>query len=107
LQNRESIAEPESPDGYRDTQRRLHSRALRRRRRLARQLREAPKSRRGELYSTLYDELFRSVTGHPQLRRKQSAKLSAREVRRKLALVGRYLSRRRAISRLEAAPSWA
>ena len=59
-------------------------------RRLARQLREAPKSRRGALYSALYDELFRNVPDHPQLRR--SAELSAREVRRKLALVGRYLS---------------
>jgi SAM-dependent methyltransferase len=61
-------------------------------RRLAAQLREAPKNRRAELYSSLYDELFRSVPDHPQLRRKRSPELSALEVRRKLALVGRYLT---------------
>jgi SAM-dependent methyltransferase len=59
---------------------------------LARQLREAPKVSRGALYKSLYDELFQRVEDHPQLRRKATPALSAREVRRKMALVGRYLS---------------
>jgi ubiquinone/menaquinone biosynthesis C-methylase UbiE len=58
---------------------------------LARQLREAPKDSRQTLYSSLYDELFRRVPDHPQLRRKETHALSEREVRRKMALVGRYL----------------
>jgi SAM-dependent methyltransferase len=60
-------------------------------RNLARQLRDAPKASRGELYSALYDELFKSVPDHPQLRRKASPSLSRLEVRRKMALVGRFL----------------
>ncbi len=60
-------------------------------RRLARQLLEAPKGARTQLYSALYDELFRSVPDHPQLTRKKSRALSERAARRKMALVGRYL----------------
>jgi SAM-dependent methyltransferase len=60
---------------------------------LALKLREAPKAARGALYSALYDELFRQVPDHPQLRRQASREQSSLEVRRKMALVGRYLDR--------------
>ena len=42
---------------------------------LAHKLRNATKEERGKLYSSLYDELYRRVPHHPQLRKKNNSNL--------------------------------
>ena len=61
-------------------------------RELAGRLRGAAKAERRLLYRTLYDELFRRVPHHPQLTQKSSPAATAREVRRQLGLLNRFLA---------------
>ena len=60
--------------------------------RLAKELRDAPRSERLELYAKVYDELYRSVPFHPQLQRKSAGHEAARErISRTLAFLRRFL----------------
>jgi SAM-dependent methyltransferase len=56
-------------------------------RELAAQLLQSPRSRRSELFAALYAELFRRVTDHPRLVRRESAEAAQRAVAARLALL--------------------
>ncbi len=58
---------------------------------LARRLKTASAQERRLLYTSLYNELFRRVKHHPQLRIKQSPQLTQQAVRHKLNLIARFL----------------
>ena len=58
---------------------------------LADRLRNASKSERRELYSTVYDELFRKITYHPQLIRKARPEERERKVKRTAEILKKYL----------------
>jgi len=60
---------------------------------LAAQLRAATKEERRQLYTTLYDELFRRVPDHPQLSLKLKAQADARQatLKHRLALLRKHL----------------
>jgi SAM-dependent methyltransferase len=58
---------------------------------LADRLRSASREERRSLYTALYDELFQRVPHHPQTQRKADPVASAREISRKMNLVGPYL----------------
>lgn len=60
---------------------------------LADKLRRAPAQERPRLYGQLYDELFRRVPDHPQIRQKNDPEFSAKRVSQKLKLLRRYLGR--------------
>jgi len=54
-------------------------------------LRKANQKERGSLYNSLYDELFRRVPHHPQLKRKGDSGLNEKLINQKLALINRFL----------------
>jgi len=54
-------------------------------------LRNAPREERGRLYPALYDELYRRLPGHSQLRRKSSPESAGRAARARLKLLRRYI----------------
>jgi len=54
-------------------------------------LRNAPKEERGRLYPALYDELYRRLPGHSQLRRKSSPESAGAKARARLKLLRRYI----------------
>lgn len=58
---------------------------------LAARLRQAAPAERRQLYTAVYDELFRRVPDHPQLTRQRSAPERQRVVARELARLRRYL----------------
>lgn len=58
---------------------------------LADRLRTADRAGRRGLYSSVYDELFRSVPDHPQLARVADAGARSRDLARQMAVVGRFL----------------
>ena len=58
---------------------------------LAARLRSAPKEDRGQLYTAVYDELFRRVPDHPQLTLKVGATSRQAEVAARLRLLSGYL----------------
>ena len=58
---------------------------------LAERLRNASKSERRELYSAVYDELFRKITYHPQLIRKALPEERERKVKRTAEVLKKYL----------------
>ncbi|MCU1268063.1 MAG: Methyltransferase type 11 [Acidobacteria bacterium] len=58
---------------------------------LAARLRTGTKDERRLLYATVYDELFRRVPDHPQLRSKRDTRGRRREVLERLKLLGHYL----------------
>jgi SAM-dependent methyltransferase len=58
---------------------------------LAGRLRHASKDERRFLYSAVYDELFRSIPDHPQLRRKLDVQNRGAEISQRLALLRTYL----------------
>ncbi len=60
-------------------------------RELADRLRRASKADRRELYSSVYDELFRQVPDHPQLTRKANPTEQAEAVATRLRLLNRFL----------------
>ena len=60
-------------------------------RELAERLRSAGKAERRWLYAAVYDELFARVPHHPQIAQALDEQGSAREARRELALLNRYL----------------
>ncbi|MHB8356235.1 MAG: class I SAM-dependent methyltransferase [Vulcanimicrobiaceae bacterium] len=62
-------------------------------RHLASKLREADKSERRQLYTTVYDELFRSVPDHPQITGRVDPVNRAAAVARQLGLLESYLFR--------------
>src|SRR3989337_932408 len=59
--------------------------------RLADQLRSATREERRFLYSSVYDELFRSIPHHPQLTRKVDAGSRDQAVASQVRLLKRYL----------------
>lgn len=58
---------------------------------LAARLRTAPKQVRRGLYSKVYDELYRRIPDHPQLRIKISPEESARRIAQQMSLLRRFL----------------
>jgi Methyltransferase domain len=58
---------------------------------LADRLRRAHKDERRKLYASVYDELFKRVPSHPQLRRKASAEDSARRVSTQMKVLKPFL----------------
>lgn len=60
---------------------------------LADRLKRAPAQERPRLYGRLYDELWRRVPDHPQLKQKNDPEFSAKRVHQKLKLLRRYLGR--------------
>lgn len=58
---------------------------------LASRLRNAPKQERGELYSSLYNELFQRVPHHPQVIRKASVPGQLTPVRQQFRFLQRFL----------------
>ncbi len=58
---------------------------------LASRLRNSTAQQRRELYSEVYDELFRRVPNHPQLTQKQSPEMIDADVAEKMQLLGRFL----------------
>ncbi len=56
-------------------------------RRLAKQLRSASREERRHLYSFLYEELFRLVPDHPQLRQKRSQERQRKNVKDKMNIL--------------------
>lgn len=58
---------------------------------LADRLKSAHKDNRRKLYASVYDELFKRVPSHPQLRRKLSAEDSARRVGPQIQLLKPFL----------------
>ena len=58
---------------------------------LAARLRSAPREERRQLYTAVYDELFRRVTDHPQLTLKVSVASREAEVAGRLKLLSGYL----------------
>ncbi len=58
---------------------------------LAQKLRNATKEERGKLYSSLYDELYRRVPHHPQLRRKNNTELN-NAMRGRLKFIKHYIN---------------
>lgn len=58
---------------------------------LAAQLLNSHKDQRKYLYTSLYNQLFQTITDHPQISRKMDASASELEVQRKMNLVKRYL----------------
>lgn len=56
-------------------------------RELASRLRVAPKSERPQLYSVLYEELFRRVPDHPRLVRRDTPEQSAKAVQARMSLL--------------------
>jgi len=65
-------------------------------------LRTANSSERRELYTSLYDEFYRRLPHHTQLRRKQSPELTKKHVDRQFRLLRKFL--RNDISFLEVGP---
>src|SRR5690242_20471759 len=61
-------------------------------RELANRLRNASKADRAHLYGEVYNELFRRVPFHPQLRRIADPRLVRGIVSNKVALLSRYLT---------------
>lgn len=61
-------------------------------RRLAEQLKAAPRAARRAIYSTMYDELFRLVPDHPRLTRRSSEESSALATASKVAMFRDLLS---------------
>jgi len=59
---------------------------------LAEKLRNASRTERKNLYSSLYDELFRRVPLHPQLAQKEDAASQQESVSRQMRLIRRYLN---------------
>lgn len=59
---------------------------------LADRLRRASKSERRELYSSLYDELYRRIPHHPQLTRKQSTLEKSQAVDTQMVFLKRFLT---------------
>jgi len=60
-------------------------------RELADRLRRAGSEERRSLYTAVYDELHRRVPDHPQLAQKADPGAKARDLRRQIGLVGRFL----------------
>jgi SAM-dependent methyltransferase len=60
-------------------------------RELAGRLRQAPKTQRRGLYSTLYDELYRRVPHHPQLHRKISPEQATHQLDSQMLLLRRFI----------------
>jgi hypothetical protein len=60
---------------------------------LADRLRNASKGERGQLYSAVYDELFRRVPHHPQLTQKASPRQRQWAVREQTEFLNRFLSK--------------
>lgn len=58
---------------------------------LASKLLNSSKDDRQQLYTFLYDQLFKQVPHHPQLIRKADSKASAQEVAQKMQLIAKYL----------------
>src|SRR5882724_221349 len=58
---------------------------------LATRLLSAPRQERRQLYTALYDELYRRVTDHPQLTQKAGAASRQTEVALRLKLLEKYL----------------
>ncbi len=56
---------------------------------LAERLRNAPRKERGKLYSSIYDELFRRVPHHPQLKKKNALEPS-HVIQRRLKFIRHY-----------------
>lgn len=69
---------------------------------LANKLRQAPASARPRLYGQLYDELFKRVPDHPQLRQKADPEFSAKRVAQKMKLLRRYLGKEKTFLELGA-----
>src|SRR6267142_3947640 len=63
-------------------------------RELADRLRSASKEARRELYTEVYDELFRRVPDHPQLSLKQDAKARQDNVNQRLTILKKFLTAR-------------
>ena len=61
---------------------------------LANRMHCASREERGNLYGTLYDELYRLVPHHPQLTQKKDAKLRLISVSRQMNLLKRFLTPR-------------
>lgn len=61
-------------------------------RELATRLRSASKQDRAQLYGAVYNELFRRVPFHPQLKRVSDENLNTRIVNDKLALLSKFLN---------------
>jgi SAM-dependent methyltransferase len=59
---------------------------------LAQRLRDAPKEDRRQLYSALYDELFRRVPDHPQLTNKISPELSRARTKLQMDFLKRFVT---------------
>lgn len=60
---------------------------------LARKLKNASKEERKYLYSALYDELYRKVPDHPQLKVKADTNLKRKAVERQMSLLCKYLDK--------------
>lgn len=60
-------------------------------RRLARRLREADKLQRRSLYTVLYDDLYRALPDHPQVRVKLSPAVRSAQVAKLVARLARYI----------------
>ncbi|QGM97918.1 class I SAM-dependent methyltransferase [Methylocystis parvus] len=59
---------------------------------LANRLRHADKSERRTLYTTVYDELFRTVPDHPQIVAKGDADTQAADAKRQFAILSPFLN---------------
>jgi len=60
---------------------------------LASRLRDASRQERRHLYSSVYDELYRRVTHHPQLTRKTSPEQRAAAVSKQMNILSRFLDK--------------
>jgi len=60
---------------------------------LARRLKNASREERKYLYSTFYDELYRKVPDHPQLKVKADINLKRKSVERQMSLLCKYLDK--------------
>lgn len=61
--------------------------------RLANRLRNAPKEERGDLYTHLYDELFKLVPHHPQLTRKKSEQQKYDYIKDQMVLLSKLVDK--------------
>jgi SAM-dependent methyltransferase len=59
---------------------------------LALRLKQAPKSERAQLYTKVYDELFRQISDHPQLTEKANPEIRQKAAGHQLKLLSRFLT---------------
>ena len=59
---------------------------------IAEKIKSSTREERTKILSTMYDEIFSKVPDHPRLTKRQSDKVSARSIKKKLILVSKYLN---------------